>query len=85
MTENVARFIGPTRQNPSVNFEGSGREAPNFVAEVHANIELGAVETLPAGSNAYVLNVGTPIHQIWNIGIPQGIQGENASIIIRIL
>lgn len=83
MTENVARFIGPTRQNPSANFEGSGREAPDFVAEVHADIEIGTVETLPTGSNAYVENVGTPIHQIWNIGIPQGPAGENASIIIR--
>jgi hypothetical protein len=58
----------------------------DFSISFHADMQIGTVETLPAGSNAYVLNVGTERNQIWNIGIPQGEQGpagQDAKIIIR--
>ena len=42
-------------------------------------ITVGTVETLPAGSNAYVYNAGTEQDAIFNFGIPQGIQGSNAN------
>jgi len=76
-------FIAPTREPAEAQFETPEREPVEFSISFHADMTIGEVETLPAGSQAYVENVGTQRNQIWNIGIPQGIQGENASIIIR--
>lgn len=64
-------------------FEAPDREAPEFWVTFGANFTIGNVETLPAGSDAYVENVGTDRNQIWNIGIPQGVKGDNATIVIR--
>ena len=41
-----------------------------------ANISIGTVTTLPAGSNATVVNSGTSMDAVLDFGIPQGIQGE---------
>lgn len=41
-------------------------------------ITVGGVTTLPAGSDAYVNNVGTNTNAIFYFGIPQGLQGSNA-------
>lgn len=38
-------------------------------------IDVGTTETLPAGSNAYVTNVGTSQNAILNFGIPRGQDG----------
>ena len=40
-------------------------------------VTIGDVETLPAGGEATVTNVGTEANQVWDIAIPQGISGNN--------
>lgn len=47
----------------------------NFVRYSNTTIQVGSVETLPSGSQAYVENVGTEINAIFNFGIPEGEQG----------
>ena len=48
----------------------------NFVGGANSTIHVGLVETLPAGSQAYVNNVGTETDAIFNFGIPEGEQGN---------
>ena len=45
-----------------------------------ANISVGSVTTLPAGSNATVVNSGTSMDAVLDFGIPQGPQGETGAI-----
>lgn len=59
--------------------------------QLSINVEAGIsvevipqVVTLPAGSDAYVQNVGTPNHLILKFGIPQGESGEDGNGIERI-
>lgn len=40
-------------------------------------VTIGDVETLPAGEDATVTNVGTEANQVWDISIPQGLSGNN--------
>lgn len=56
---------------PTVNIKGQKGDTGDA-----ATIQIGAVTTLPAGSQATVENVGTPTAAIINFGIPQGAQGE---------
>lgn len=51
----------------------------NFVGGKSATIQIGSVETLPAGSQAYVQNVGTETDAIFNFGIPEGERGLSGS------
>ena len=51
----------------------------NFVGGQNSTIEIGSVETLPEGSQAYVNNVGTPTHAILDFGIVTGNTGESGS------
>ena len=51
----------------------------NFVGGQNATIQIGSVETLPAGSQAYVTNVGTETHGILNFGLVTGNTGESGS------
>ena len=58
-----------------------GQDSPvivqeNFVGGKSATIQIGSVETLPYGSEAYVDNVGTETDAIFNFGIPEGQRGE---------
>lgn len=55
----------------------NGREWESYgsIAGVAATVEIGEVETLPAGSDAYVENEGTEFAARLKIGIPQGAQG----------
>ena len=64
-------------------FEAPDREPPQFWVEFGSSLQIGNVETLPAGSEAYVRNSGTGRDQVWDIGIPQGIKGDDATILIR--
>ena len=41
------------------------------------SVNIGTVETLPAGESAYVSNSGDQENVILNFGIPQGIAGQN--------
>lgn len=41
------------------------------------SVNIGTVETLPAGESAYVSNSGDQENVILNFGIPQGIAGAN--------
>ena len=41
-----------------------------------ANISVGSVTTLPAGSNATVVNSGTLLDAVLDFGIPQGVKGD---------
>ena len=41
-----------------------------------ANISVGSVTTLPAGSNATVVNSGTSLDAVLDFGIPQGVKGD---------
>ena len=43
------------------------------------NIQIGTVETLPAGSEATVDNSGTPENPIFNFGIPRGADGAGGT------
>ena len=57
--------------NCTVNDDGQGILVT--IPDVPAgSVTVGNVITLPAGSMAYVENVGTPIHAILNFGIPRG-------------
>lgn len=57
--------------NCTVNDDGVGIRVT--IPEVPAgSVQVGQVETLPAGSMAYVTNSGTDIHAILNFGIPRG-------------
>lgn len=60
----------------TINVEQGGENILNITVEAGVSVEVGETETLPAGSDAYVHNVGTPNHLKLNFGIPQGIQGE---------
>ena len=40
------------------------------------SVNIGTVETLPAGESAYVSNSGDQENVILNFGIPQGIAGQ---------
>lgn len=51
----------------------------NFVGGRSATIQIGSVETLPAGSEAYVQNVGTETDAVFNFGIPEGERGLSGS------
>lgn len=64
------------------------QDIPNFSVEAatilgpkgdpgeSATIQVGTTETLPTGQDAYVENVGTSLHGVFNFGIPRGPQGE---------
>ena len=56
-------------------WNGRDWESLGSIAGVAATIEIGDVETLPAGSEAYVENEGTEFAARLKIGIPQGAQG----------
>lgn len=43
------------------------------------NIQIGTVETLPAGSEASVTNTGTPENPIFNFAIPRGADGAGGT------
>lgn len=43
------------------------------------NIQIGTVETLPAGSQASVTNTGTPENPIFNFAIPRGVDGAGGT------
>lgn len=58
------------------NVEQGGENILNVTVEAGVSVEVGTTTTLPAGSDAYVENVGTANHLKLNFGIPQGIQGE---------
>lgn len=76
----IVNFEIPTRDPVEAQFDVPEREPVDFSLSFHADMEIGTVETLPAGSDAYVVNVGTERNQIWNIGIPRG---QDAKIIMR--
>ena len=48
----------------------------NVKGQAAFTVEVGEVDTLPAGDNASVTNVGTQSNQIWDIAIPQGEPGR---------
>ena len=58
------------------NVEQGGETILNVSVEAGVSVDVGSTETLPAGSNAYVVNSGSPNHLVLDFGIPQGIQGE---------
>lgn len=60
----------------TINVEQGGQTILDITVEAGVSVEVGETETLPAGSDAYVQNVGTTNHLKLNFGIPQGIQGE---------
>lgn len=60
----------------TINVEQGGQTILDITVEAGVSVEVGETETLPAGYDAYVHNVGTPNHLKLNFGIPQGIQGE---------
>ena len=60
----------------TINVEQGGKNIFNIDVKTNVSVRVGTVETLPAGSSAYVENVGTPTGVVLNFGIPQGIQGE---------
>lgn len=55
---------------------GGGTGSSGGEITVQANVRVGTVETLPAGSKATVTNSGSGTEAILNFGIPQGQRGE---------
>lgn len=53
----------------------NGQNGQNGLNGVAATVQIGNVETLAAGSSAYVVNIGDENAAILDIGIPQGAQG----------
>ena len=51
----------------------------NFVGGQNATIQIGSVETLPEGSQAYVKNVGTETHAVLDFGLVTGNTGASGS------
>lgn len=81
----IIRFIAPggakseMPNRPYLDFAGNctvqddGDAIRVTVPDVPAgSVTVGNVVTLPPGTMAYVLNVGTPIHAVLNFGIPRG-------------
>jgi len=60
----------------TINVEQGGENILNISVEAGVSVEVGATETLPPNSPAYVQNVGTANHLKLNFGIPQGEKGE---------
>lgn len=60
--------VGANGQNGSDGRDGIDGEA--------ATIQIGTITTLPAGSDATVVNVGTDTEAIFNFGIPEGEKGD---------
>jgi len=52
-----------------------GETILTITVEAGVSVEVGSTTTLPAGSNANVINVGTPNHLVLDFEIPQGEQG----------
>lgn len=59
----------------------NGREWESYgsIAGVAATLEIGDVETLPAGSEAYVRNSGTEFAAVLDIGLPAGATGPQGA------
>ena len=57
----------------------TGPQGPQGPAGATPNIQIGTVETLPAGSPATASMGGTPENPILNLGIPQGASGSEGS------
>ena len=57
-------------------WNGREWESLGSIAGVAATIEIGDVETLPAGSPAYVENEGTEFAAVLKFGIPKGDKGD---------
>ena len=54
----------------------NGENGQNGADGAAATVRVGNVETLPAGSSAYVLNTGTENAAIFDFGIPKGADGS---------
>lgn len=68
--------IATSEVDYTINVQQGGETILNIAVESAVSVSVGTVETLPAGSEAYVNNVGTDNHLVLDFGIPQGIQGE---------
>lgn len=71
-------------ENGDLVFTYNNGEQDNAGAVV-ANIEIGQVDTLPAGSQATASFSGTTKNKVLNLGIPQGIQGETGALVYKAL
>ena len=69
-------------ENGDLVFTYNNGEQDNAGAIV-ANIEIGQVDTLPAGSQATASFSGTTKNKVLDLGIPQGIQGETGALVYK--
>jgi hypothetical protein len=60
----------------------NGANGKDGAAGQAATVSIGTVETLPAGSSAYVVNAGTETAAVLNIGIPQGADGSSTNVAV---
>lgn len=60
----------------TINVEQGGENILNIDVQLGIGVAVGETVTLPAGSDAYVHNVGTDSHLVLDFGIPKGDQGE---------
>lgn len=63
----------------NIEVKQGGENILNIDVEAGVSVEVGSTETLPAGSDATVENVGTPNHLVLKFGIPQGEKGEDGA------
>lgn len=66
----------------TINVKQGGENIFNIDVQSAVSVSVGETETLPAGSDAYVQNVGTNNHLVLNFGIPAGESGESATITV---
>ena len=69
--------VGPQGETGAVGPQGP--QGPSGTNGVSATITVNSTTTLPAGTPAYVNNIGSSTNALLDFGIPQGIQGSNAN------
>ena len=57
-----------------------GEDGPQGPAGPAGTVTVGTTTTLPAGSDATVVNRGTPQAAVLDFGIPKGVDGDNAPV-----
>ena len=87
LEEGALETVTTTTTDDSVVFhfgfaDGTSVDSPPIQLEAGppgtaATIEIGTVSTLPAGSDATVVNTGTTTDDVLDFGIPQGIAGQD--------
>ena len=69
--------IAVTPATYNITVEQGGETVLNIDVEASVSVEVGTTTTLPAGSDATVINSGTGSHLVLDFGIPRGEDGQD--------